>query len=100
VISERGGRGGLYLSRPPEEITVLDIVNAVGIPALNRCTVEPSRCDRRDSCAVYRVWVEAQTAVERVLGRTRLSEVIERQAALTRAGRGGSLAGATGGGPP
>jgi Rrf2 family protein len=82
LVSERGIRGGLTLARPAETITVLDIVDAFESPALNRCTVEPPRCDRRDVCAVYPVWVEAQSEVDRVLGGTNLSSLVDRQGEL------------------
>ncbi len=88
LASERGIRGGLALARPAEEITVLDIVRALDSPALNRCTTAPPRCDRRDVCAVYPVWVEAQKEVDRVLGSVRLSSLIGRQAMLDRRGAG------------
>lgn len=99
LASERGGGGGLTLARPAERISLLDIVRAFESPALNRCTVDPPRCDRRDVCVVYPVWVEAQYEVERVLGGSRLSDMVERQAAWerasrARAGRKGPLAGA------
>ncbi len=82
LVSERGIRGGLSLARPAETITVLDIVRAFESPSLNRCTVDPPRCDRRDACAVYPVWVEAQCEVERVLRGARLSSLVDRQEAL------------------
>ena len=84
--SERGARGGLRLARPGESITLLEIISAFGPPSLNRCTVEPPRCDRRDICGVFPVWAEAQKEVERVLARHPLSEVVSRQAVLS-AGR-------------
>ncbi len=84
LVSERGMRGGLSLGRPAEEISVLDIVRAFGPPSLNRCTIDPPRCDRRSTCAVYPVWAEAQSQVERILGGSRLSELVERQEALSR----------------
>ncbi len=93
LVSERGARGGLALARPAEKITVLDIVRAFESPALNRCTVDPPRCDRRDVCAAYPVWVEAQNEVERVLGGARLSSLVDRQEVLdARASRGGGNA--------
>ncbi|KKK87516.1 hypothetical protein LCGC14_2752440, partial [marine sediment metagenome] len=71
-------------ARRAEEISVLDIVRAFGPPSLNRCTIDPPRCDRRPTCAVYPVWAEAQSQVERILGGSRLSELVERQEALSR----------------
>jgi Rrf2 family protein len=84
LMSERGVGGGLTLARPAEEITVLDLVRVFGSPSLNRCTSDPPRCDRRALCAVYPVWAEAQNQVEQVLSGARLSDMVERQAALDR----------------
>ncbi len=80
--SERGVGGGLTLARPAQEITVLDIVRAFGSPALNRCTANPPRCDRSESCAVFPDWIEAQKEVERVLSGTHFSEMTERHPLL------------------
>ena len=82
LVSERGARGGLALARPAETITLLDIVRAFESPALNRCTVDPPRCDLREECAVYPIWVEAQSEVDRVLGGTRLSSLADRREVL------------------
>ena len=88
LVSERGVRGGFTLARPAETTSVLDIVRAFESPALNLCCVEPPRCDRRDICAVYPVWVEAQIEVERALSNASLSSLIKRQAMLDRRGAG------------
>lgn len=85
LTSRRGTGGGLSLARPAESITALDIVRAFGSPYLNQCTVDPSQCDRRDLCAGYPVWLEAQAMVERALNATRLSDMIQRQVAMERA---------------
>ncbi len=100
LVSERGVRGGLTLARPAKTISVLDIVQVFGSPALNLCCTDPPRCDRRDTCAVYPVWAEAQRQVERALSSASLSSLIDRQAMLDRRGarrrgtRGNVVAGA------
>jgi Rrf2 family protein len=85
LTSRRGQRGGLSLAKPAETITALDIVRAFGPAYLNQCTVDPSQCDRRDLCAGYPVWLEAQAMVERALNSSRLSDMVQRQAAMERA---------------
>jgi Rrf2 family protein len=82
LSSARGAKGGLSLARPAESITALDIVAAFDLPYLNRCISDPTQCPRRDVCAVYPVWVEAQKAVEQVLGGVRLSDMVRRQEIL------------------
>lgn len=76
LVSERGGKGGLTLARPPEDISVLDILQALDLPPLNDCAVDPDDCVRREICAVYPVWFEAQHEMERVLGGTALSKLV------------------------
>jgi len=85
LASRRGQGGGLSLARPAESITALDIVRAFGSPYLNQCTVDPPCCERRDLCAGYPVWLEAQAMVERALNATRLSDMVRRQVAMERA---------------
>ncbi len=84
LISERGVRGGLSLARRPEEISMLDVINAFGFPGLNDCTSRPPQCDRRDFCAAYPVWVETQQSIENTFARALLSDLIKRQAILER----------------
>ena len=76
LASERGGKGGLTLARPAEQISVLDILQALDLPPINDCAVDPDDCVRREICAVYPVWFEAQREMERVLGGTALSKLV------------------------
>ena len=82
LVSERGGKGGLTLARAPEDISVLDILRALGLPPINDCSVDPDNCPRREICAVFPVWFEAQREIERVLGAARLSKLVRAHRAL------------------
>lgn len=82
LVSERGGKGGLRLARPPEAISVLDILQALDLPPLNDCSTNPNNCKRRAICAAFPVWYEAQLEVDRVLGGTPLSKLIRTHRAL------------------
>ena len=47
VISYRGIHGGYSLARPKEEITFLQVLEAIDGPlAINRCLVDPAACSR------------------------------------------------------
>ena len=70
------------MARPAGSVTMLDIVESLETVALNDCTFDPPRCDRRDRCAVFPVWVRLQTLVEGLLGSITLSELVEKQANL------------------
>lgn len=68
VRSERGSCGGVTLARPPEELTILDILVAIEGPLrLNRCLEDPPACSHVGSCAMQEVWGRAQRAVEEIL---------------------------------
>lgn len=82
LVSERGGKGGLTLARAPEDISVLDILRALGLPPINDCSVDPDNCPRREICAVFPVWFEAQREIERVFGAARLSRLVRAHRAL------------------
>ena len=69
VISQRGSHGGYSLARPPEDITVRDVVEAIEgaiapVPCvdpaagagLGECGESPGGCDRATTRVAIRVW--------------------------------------------
>lgn len=64
VCSRRGLHGGFYLAKPPEEISVLDIVNAVD--PLKRITSCPLKITEHgsDLCALHRRLDDAMGLIE------------------------------------
>lgn len=64
VQSVRGPKGGHQLARPPEEITVADIVSVLeeGL-SLVECTQRPEVCARAEICPTRIVWAEATQAM-------------------------------------
>lgn len=76
VRTSRGPAGGVRLSRRPEEISLLDIVEAVEGPiALNECLRLPPACPWLDGCAAYPVWREAQDRLRDVLATATLASL-------------------------
>ena len=64
IISFRGAKGGHILSKPPEEITVGEIVTVLeGGNTLIHCDKDPENCERVDSCLTRYLWMEAATAM-------------------------------------
>lgn len=75
VRTHRGAAGGVGLARPPEEISLLEVVEAVQGPIiLNECTDPYRACPLEDTCAVSRAWREAQKNLEELLGSAYLSQ--------------------------
>jgi Rrf2 family protein len=57
--SQRGVNGGVQLARPAEEITLLEVVEAIDGPiTFNRCNRKPSECARSRACVVHPIWAE------------------------------------------
>ena len=61
IHTARGARGGVALAKPPSEISVLDIIEAIdGSVNLNECTVNPHTCVFSDECPMRLFWVETR----------------------------------------
>ena len=86
--SHRGAHGGFCFSVPPEEITVLDIVELLD------GEIRPARCsaggtcyiDDSPLCTTSKIWDEARIALEGVFGRYTIAEIAaeERENRATR----------------
>jgi Rrf2 family protein len=76
LTSIRGYGGGLKLSRPAEEITLLNVIEAIqGKPKLFECQIGHSDCSHQTECQLKSIYNEARDALENVFGRTRLCDV-------------------------
>jgi len=61
INTSRGARGGVTLARPPENITILEVVEAIDGPiSLNECTYSPDSCPFGEDCPIRPVWCDAQ----------------------------------------
>jgi len=77
IKSVRGPKGGHMLAKPPEEITVGEIVRVLeGGINLSTCIENPEVCDRTTSCLTRGVWEEATKAMYDKLNSATLSKMI------------------------
>lgn len=68
VSSQRGVGGGFLLACDPQNITILDLLEAQEGPlGLNHCLTEENTCGRDAHCAAHQVWAETQTEMIKVL---------------------------------
>jgi Rrf2 family protein len=59
--TSRGARGGVSLARKPEEITMLDVVEAIDGPILlNECVDDGHGCVFDKKCPMREMWCELQ----------------------------------------
>ncbi len=77
VRSHRGVKGGFSLGRDASEITLREVVEICeGGIVLNHCLRNVDSCKDVDTCAVAKVWQEAQDALTGALDRTSLGDVL------------------------
>jgi Rrf2 family transcriptional regulator, iron-sulfur cluster assembly transcription factor len=64
----QGSRGGYRLLIPPENLTLLDVVEAViGEIYLNDCVIRPDSCEQNLTCSVHQVWERARDQLRETL---------------------------------
>jgi len=95
--SRRGAHGGFCFAVPPEEVTVLDVVEILD------GEVRPARCSAGGTCyiagaplcATSKVWDEARVALEGVFGRYTIAQIAAEERE-NRAARANEVAGEDG----
>lgn len=82
VKTKRGVSGGFQLAKLPDQIRLLEVVEAVEGPLhLVQCVAHPKGCPRSEKCVTIEVWEEAARAMREVLSRITLADLVERQRA-------------------
>ena len=75
IQTARGAHGGVSLARPPEEISILDIVEAIDGPVLlNECTSNPDNCPFSSDCPLRRIFCEAKQDLHEKLSKATFSK--------------------------
>jgi Rrf2 family protein len=76
VKSFRGTGGGFLLAGPPDNITLLQVVEAVEGPIMpNRCVLKAGECERDTFCTVHPVWHQVQQQVRSILRNITLKDL-------------------------
>lgn len=76
VKSFRGTGGGFVLGRSADQISLLEVVEAVEGPIVpNRCVASGGDCNRAATCNVHPVWFSVQTQVRSTLANVSLKEL-------------------------
>ncbi len=79
VKSIRGAKGGYLLTRPPQEIKLSEIFQALeGSLAPVECVDDAGACLRAKFCVTRDVWKEMKQALDGVLGPLTLKDLVER----------------------
>lgn len=77
IHTSRGARGGVSLARPAEEISVLEVVEAIDGPiALNECTTDAAACAFGEDCPLRPLWCDTQSELVKRLRKTSFAEFV------------------------
>ena len=83
VTSRPGRSGGYSLARPAEDITILEIVEALEGPiSAQECVLRGGPCHWEDVCALHWVWSSAQAALAEKLASATLAQIADDDRAL------------------
>ena len=80
--SVRGAQGGYYLARGADEITIAEILQALGEPFIfGSCQTEQG-CENAPSCPTFNLWRRVKGSVDEILTTTTLADIADEKAAL------------------
>lgn len=89
VHSLRGTGGGFTLAKTPEQITLLEIIEAIEGPiALQRCLEDVPDCTQKDDCALCGILAQAQDSLRVTLGKATLADLVKRHNCMATERRG------------
>jgi len=83
IKPERGMHGGYSLARNPNTIRLMELYRAFEGPfSLLDCIGNPSLCQMNEECPTRDTWVEMNEALEKILERTTIQDLLERKKKL------------------
>lgn len=77
LISKRGAQGGYILSRPPEEISIGEIINALeGSTTITNC-LDSCECGDTCNCPSRPIYAAIQKSLDETMDRMTLQDMIQ-----------------------
>lgn len=74
--TSRGAHGGISLAREPEQITLLEVIEAIDGPIqLNMCVEQHGACMFEENCPLQPVWHSAQSELVTRLKNTNFGQL-------------------------
>ncbi len=79
VISQRGMGGGFRLGRPPEEISLYDIVEPLdNVTLWSDCAMGLKKCSDASPCMVHDGWKQVRNAYYKFLKTTSIADLVKK----------------------
>lgn len=76
VQSRRGAKGGYMLSRPPEQISIAEVIDAMEGPlGMTECGAVTGLCAKEASCPLRENWQRLNQVIRRTLDQVSLAEM-------------------------
>ncbi len=77
--SLRGPTGGVTFARPPEEITLFDVIVAIDGPALfSECVLGLPGCGEATPCPLHERWKDVRNPIRNLFATTTLADMARR----------------------
>lgn len=78
LASSRGAQGGYSLARPPEAISVAEIITTLEGPvSLTECIGAPGECELEPLCSIRNHWGQINQAIYKALSDIKLSDMVQ-----------------------
>ena len=79
LTSSKGPNGGVHLSKDPNEITLLEIVDAIdGLDFLtNKCIIGTPGCNSNNPCALHHKWGPIRNMIFEMFANESIAQLIE-----------------------
>lgn len=78
VKVERGSKGGYYLSKPPELMTLLEIMEPLEVTLqLIECNEENNSCELKNGCVMGDFWKDMSDYIKDYLKKRTLADLVE-----------------------
>ena len=76
LVSQQGTRGGYHLSRPPLQISVADVIQAIEGPVtVTACSTDEGQCDQFSKCNVRDPLYRVRERILSALGECTIAEL-------------------------
>jgi len=77
VQSQRGTRGGYVLSRPPTQVSIADLIDALEEHpfGLTECSANSGTCNLETGCRIRDSWIRINTVVRQALQTVSVAEM-------------------------
>ena len=79
IISRKGREGGFKLAIDPNQIRLIDIVEAIdGLDILKNCVMGFQNCNKETKCPLHSEWMEIVNKAYRMLSEKTIDKLIEK----------------------